>query len=176
MRTLPHQMWLDGLYMGGPICAEYGYRYHKPEYTELVIKQILLMISKTGIPGPVFCIMPGTKAEVRFGQIRRPDARQSFGEISRMGSVAILDDLDFISRDHPKYGTICQSLCSLLDAVCKVQSSEGRWYQVLDKGDTEGNWLETSCSCLFTAALCKAIRKGILDKKYFQYAKKGMRR
>ena len=31
MRTLPHQMWLDGLYMGGPICAEYGYRYHKAE-------------------------------------------------------------------------------------------------------------------------------------------------
>ena len=33
--------------MGGPICAEYGYRYHKTEYIELVIKQILLMIEKT---------------------------------------------------------------------------------------------------------------------------------
>lgn len=174
MRTLPHQMWLDGLYMGGPICAEYGYRYHKPEYTELVIKQILLMISKTrdSRTGLLYHAWDESRSEV-WADKETGCSPEFWGRSVGWVPVAILDDLDFISRDHPKYGTICQSLCSLLDAVCKVQSSEGRWYQVLDKGDTEGNWLETSCSCLFTAALCKAIRKGILDKKYFQYAKKG---
>ncbi len=37
----------------------------------------------------------------------------------------------------------------------------------------EGNWLETSCSCLFVAALCKAVREGILPEEYLNYAKKG---
>ena len=43
----------------------------------------------------------------------------------------------------------------------------------MDKPDGEGNWLETSCSCLFVGAICKAVRKGILSEKYLSYAKKG---
>ena len=30
------------------------------------------------------------------------------------------------------------------------------------------NWLENSCSCLYIAALCAAVRKGILDKSYLE--------
>ena len=37
------------------------------------------------------------------------------------------------------------------------------------------NWLENSCSCLYIAALCAAVRKGILDKSYLENAKKGYR-
>jgi unsaturated rhamnogalacturonyl hydrolase len=57
--------------------------------------------------------------------------------------------------------------------LCKFQSEEGRWYQVVNKGGQEGNWLENSCSCLYTAALCDAVRKGILDASYMENAKRG---
>lgn len=174
MRTLPHQMWLDGLYMGGPICAEYGYRYNKPEYTELVIKQILLMILKTrdSRTGLLYHAWDESRSE-NWANKETGCSPEFWGRSVGWVPVAILDDLDFISRDTPKYDKICQSLCALLDAVCKVQSIEGRWYQVLDKGGEEGNWLETSCSCLFVAALCKAIRKGILNSEYMRFAEKG---
>ena len=33
--------------------------------------------------------------------------------------------------------------------------------------------LENSCSCLYVAALCKAVRKGLLDRDYLKYARKG---
>ncbi|WP_270816238.1 glycoside hydrolase family 88/105 protein [Hungatella effluvii] len=174
MRTLPHQMWLDGLYMGGPICAEYGYRYNKPEYTELVIKQILLMILKTrdSRTGLLYHAWDESRSE-NWANKETGCSPEFWGRSVGWVPVAILDDLDFISRDTPEYDKICQSLCALLDAVCKVQSIEGRWYQVLDKGGEEGNWLETSCSCLFVAALCKAIRKGILNSEYMRFAEKG---
>ena len=32
----PDQMWLDGLYMAGPISAEYGKKFDAPEYLDLV--------------------------------------------------------------------------------------------------------------------------------------------
>lgn len=46
-KMYPDQMWLDGLYMGGPICAEYGMRYQKPEYLKLVADQVMMMLEKT---------------------------------------------------------------------------------------------------------------------------------
>ena len=45
--------------------------------------------------------------------------------------------------------------------------------QVVNRGDDPANWLENSCSCLYVAALCKAIRKGLLDASYLEYARKG---
>lgn len=32
--SCPEQMWLDGFYMAGPICAEYGVKFKKPEYLD----------------------------------------------------------------------------------------------------------------------------------------------
>lgn len=46
----PNQMWLDGLYMAGPISAEYAYRFEKPEYLDLAAEQALLMQEKTRDP------------------------------------------------------------------------------------------------------------------------------
>ena len=64
--------------------------------------------------------------------------------------------------------------CDLLKAVVKYQDPEtGLWYQVLDKGDDPKNWLESSCTCLFVGAICKAVKNGFLDESYLEYAKKG---
>ena len=40
-------MWLDGLYMGGPVCAEYGAKYGRPDLLDLVVHQALMMEEKT---------------------------------------------------------------------------------------------------------------------------------
>ncbi|MDF1569919.1 MAG: glycoside hydrolase family 88 protein, partial [Spirochaetaceae bacterium] len=39
----------------------------------------------------------------------------------------------------------------------------GLWYQVLDKGDDPGNWIETSCSSLFLYAMAKGRIMGLID-------------
>jgi len=61
----------------------------------------------------------------------------------------------------------------LLKALCRYQSEDGRWYQVVNKGGQPGNWLENSCSCLYVAALCKAMRLGYLSADYADAAKRG---
>ena len=40
---LPEEMWLDGLYMEGPLRAQYGAEFHHPEYFDEVIFQALTM-------------------------------------------------------------------------------------------------------------------------------------
>lgn len=170
----PDQMWLDGLYMAGPICAEYAKKFDKPEYLELAVEQALLMEKKTmdektGLLYHAWdCSKKADWADVETGLAPEFWAR-SIGWVP----VAVLDELDYMDPIHPAYEDMCSLVENLLKAICNYQSEEGRWYQVVNKGDQEGNWLENSGSCLFVAALCKAVRKGILGKEYLIQAKKG---
>ncbi len=47
---LPEEMWLDGLYMEGPLRAQYGAEFHHPEYFDEVIFQALTMQKHTRDP------------------------------------------------------------------------------------------------------------------------------
>ena len=170
----PNQMWLDGLYMGGPLLAEYASRYNSPKYIDFVITQIKTMRkytqdAKTNL---WYHAWDESKRE-KWSNPITGQSPEFWGRSIGWVPVAILDVLDFVCPQHPEYKYIVQILTDLIEAICKYQSHQGRWYQVVDKGDGEGNWLETSCSCLFVAAICKAHRKGLIDDKYLEYAKKG---
>lgn len=202
----PHQMWLDGLYMGGPICAQYitlcETDEEGQELVELVTKQILLMRKhtideKTGL---WYHAWDCEKIEKWADEVTGLSP-EFWGRSIGWVPVAILDDLDYIpdgikvSQCSDKIRQLVQEsswscdtwdieetdikevlrqvVKELLEAVCKYQSADGRWYQVVDKGGQDGNWLETSCTCLYVAAIKKAVREGILDKSYLDYAQKG---
>lgn len=170
----PDQMWLDGLYMAGPISAEYGHRFGRPEFLDCAIEQALLMRKmtedkRTGLWYHAWdCSGKAEWADAQTGL-----APEFWGRSIGWVPVAVLDELDFIPKEHPKFGEMCALVQDLLKAVCRYQSAEGRWYQVVDKGEQEGNWLENSCSCLFVAAICKAVRKGLLQESCLENAKAG---
>lgn len=170
----PNEMWLDGLYMGGPILAEYGARFDRADLFDEVAFQALLMEKntkdeKTGLLYHAY----DCKRSIPWADKVTGRAPEFWGRSIGWVPVAVLDDLDFIPETHPKYNELCRMVKDLLTALAKFQSAEGRWYQVVDKGDREDNWLENSCSCLYVAAMCKAVRKGILGKEYLENAKRG---
>ena len=170
----PNQMWLDGLYMGGPICAEYAEHFGRPEYLEIAIEQALLMQKytrdeKTGLWYHAW----DSSKEENWADKETGLSSEFWGRSIGWVPVAVLDELDFVPADHPRRMELENLVKYLLEAVCRFQSEEGRWYQVVNKGGCEGNWLENSCSCLFVASICKAVRKGILDRSYLECAQKG---
>ena len=59
-----------------------------------------------------------------------------------------------------------------IDSVIKFQDDSGMWYQVVDKGNLEGNYLETSGSAIMSYAIMKSVRMGILGEDYFKYGEK----
>ena len=170
----PDQMWLDGLYMAGPICAEYAHRFGQKEYLELAIEQALLMREKTkdertGLWRHAWdCSRRAAWADPDTGL-----SPEFWGRSIGWVPVTVLDELDFVPEDHPRRPALCELVRELLEAVCRYQSPEGLWYQVVDKVGQEGNWPETSCSCLYAAAICKAVRRGILPREYLQWAGRG---
>ncbi len=167
----PNQMWLDGLYMGGPEFAEYAERFNKPELMDTILKQPLIMAahmkdSKTGLYYHAW----DESKKADWADPQTGLSPEFWGRSIGWVPLAVLNDLDFADPQHPDYQKLVEMTRDLLIAVCNFQSEDGRWYQVVDKGRNPGNWLENSCSSLFATALYKAVRKEILPDSYLEAA------
>ena len=67
-------------------------------------------------------------------------------------------------------------LAERAEAIAKHQDTESRvWWQVVDQGGREGNYLEASASSMFTYFLLKGSEKGYIDQKYREVGLKGYR-
>ncbi len=168
MMTQPYQMWMDGAYMAGPMSVKYAKRFGEPVLRERGIKQVFLMedFLKDEKTGLYFHGWDDSK-QAEWADPKTGLSANIWGRAVGWYPVAILDILDEIPADHPAVERLKRILVNLLDALVKFQDPKtGKWYQVLDKPGAEGNWVETSCTCLFVYSYAKAIRQGILDKKY----------
>lgn len=175
MVSQPHQMWLDGLYMAGPIMAMYADKMNKPEFFDMAAEQVILMYEnmhdeKTGL------LVHGwdDSKEAEWADKETGKSQEVWGRAMGWYVTAIVDILDYLPESHVERSRIIEILNDILAAIVKYQDKEdGRWYEVVDKGDKEGNWLENSGSSLFVYALSKAVRMGYVDQYYKEHAKKG---
>jgi len=173
----PNQMWLDGIYMGGPFCSEYGIRYNDDSLIQLILKQAYLIEKHNKDPktGLFYHACDVSKVEKWADKITGCSPC-FWGRAIGWVNIGILDEINNL-KGNPTYKNDVEKLKNivknLLISICKYQSEDGRYYQVVDKGENADNWLETSCSCLFVAAIFRAIKENILDKSYLKYAKKG---
>lgn len=171
----PNQMWLDSIYMAGPIMAEYGMTFDAPELTEEAADQALIMNehmlnAKTGL---YYHAWDASK-EIDWADKETGLSDECWGRALGWYAVATLDIIELMSEDNPKRKKLIEIEAKLLKSIAKYQDEEsGMWYQVVDKGDVDGNWLETSCSCLFVNAIKRAVDMGIIDKEYYEVAEKG---
>ena len=168
------QMWLDGLYMVGPFCAEYADRFEIPELKAEIVRQALLMERMTKDPdtGLLYHAWDGARQEDWADPVTG-QSREFWGRSMGWVPVALLNDLDFIGSETQGHEEIIRMSTELLRNLCRYQSEDGRWYQVVNKGGEPGNWLENSCSCLYVAGLCKAVRRNYLPTSFIKAAVKG---
>lgn len=171
-KRYPWQMWLDGIYMGSPFLAQYAKEYNKPEWFDIVGEQITLIYEKTR--DPKTGLLYHAWDESREQKWSNQETGQSLHFWSRaMGwyAMALVDVLDYFPEDHPQRPEIIEILKNTCDALIKVRDPEsGIWFQVLDKGGKEGNYLEGSGSAMYIYAMAKGAKKGYLNKNYLELA------
>jgi unsaturated rhamnogalacturonyl hydrolase len=89
-------------------------------------------------------------------------------------AMALVDVLDFIPAEQPGRAEILGILKQVAKSIKQRQDKKsGLWYQVMDQGNREGNYLEATASSMFTYSLLKAVRKGYIESKYRKVAVKG---
>lgn len=171
----PNQMWLDGLYMAGPIAVQFGKTFNQSDYFDMMTYQAILMEKHTKDPdtGLLYHGWDETK-EANWADPITGLAPEFWGRAIGWYPVALLEMFDHLPEDHKDKQILTSILQDLLVALTKYQDSDtGLWYQVIDKGNLSDNWLENSCTSLFVQAIAKAVRMGYLDAKYMKYAWKG---
>jgi unsaturated rhamnogalacturonyl hydrolase len=85
--------------------------------------------------------------------------------------MALVDVLDYLPENHPERDSIIAILRNTCEALMKVRDPKtGLWFQVLNQGDREGNYIEGSGSAMYTFVFARGANKGYLDKKYLDIA------
>ncbi len=173
----PYQMWLDGLFMGEPFYAWYAARYREPEAFKDIINQFVFIARHTYDPktGLFYHAWDESKQQ-RWANPKTGVSPHFWGRAIGWYAMAIVDVLDYLPKDHPRRKELLPILRKLCAGLLKHQDKKTHlWYQVLDQGQREGNYLEASGSCMFAYAFAKGANKGYLDKSYLAKAKETFR-
>jgi unsaturated rhamnogalacturonyl hydrolase len=171
-------MWLDSLYMAGPLMSEYAKRFDRPDIANQVVFQAKLMYEMTADDetGLLYHAWDARKV-AKWADPETGKSSEFWGRAIGWVPVALLDDADHFDPGSPDHQTLVDLALKVLRAVNPYRSKDGRWYQVIDKGDRPDNWLENSASSLFIAAIAKAIIQGYVTgseaERWRQIAWKG---
>lgn len=155
----PHQVWLDGLYMGLPFQIEYGLRRHRPELIEDAIDQLLGAVAIMYDPrtGLYFHGYDDSRS-MPWADPRTGLSRGLWGRAVGWLAMALADVVDLLPATHPRRAEVLGIALSLADTLLGLRTADGLWLQVLDQPDLPGNFQETSASAMFAYFLLRTAR------------------
>ena len=179
------QMWCDGQYMGPALLAQIIKHTGKTNNIsdndwDIVAKQFSITWAQlynktTGLLYHGFTANPGDDASKSWDGINKEKgiyhSASFWGRANAWYFLALVDILEVMPTDNAYYNTFKEYLTKLAEGIAKYQDTDtGCWYQVMDKvpASLTGNYLEASCSSIFTAGYLKAIRLGLLDKATYE--------
>lgn len=169
-QVYPWQMWLDGLYMASPFLAQYAATFDKPELTDLVVRQFLLVREHMWDESTGLYYHAWDEARrQRWADPETGLSHEFWGRSIGWWFMALVDVLDYIPENHIHRPTLIAMIRRMADDLPKYQQ-DGLWYQVVDKGTWEGNYLEASVSAMFMYGYAKSVNRGYIAPDYLRYA------
>ena len=182
------QTWCDGMYMGPALLAQIiNYKNNTNNNLsttesdwDILTRQFSISWSQlydknTGLLYHGFTANPKVDASADWAGITKGGttyhSASFWGRANAWYLMALVDVLEVMPTSNCNCDILKGYLTTLAAGIKKYQDNDsGCWYQVLDKTSTSltGNYLEASCSSIFTAAYLKAIRLGLLDKTTYE--------
>ncbi|MNX12374.1 Unsaturated rhamnogalacturonyl hydrolase YteR [compost metagenome] len=168
----PNQMWIDGLYMAEPFYAQFTVKYEKGKSLNDIAKQFELVQNhivdkKTGL---VYQAWDESK-EIAWADKETGTSPTIWGRGIGWYMVALVETLDYFPKSHPKHKVLVGYLNQIAKNVNQFKSENGLWYQVADKPELYGNYVEPSASGMIIYAFAKGANKGYLASSYKTAAK-----
>ncbi|MCK7598953.1 glycoside hydrolase family 88 protein [Microbulbifer sp. CAU 1566] len=175
-KIYPHQVWLDGVYMGIPFLAQYEQLMHDKPNVEEVLAEFKLVnqILKDPQTGLFYHAWDEKRQQVWAD---KETGLSGYHWARGMGwlAMALVDVLDYIPQENTEERQyLLKMITEIAPVIEKYQDpATGTWWQIIDKPGERGNYLESSASTMFTYFFAKALNEGYLPKgKYLGTAKK----
>jgi rhamnogalacturonyl hydrolase YesR len=171
----PHQLWLDGLYMGMPFLAAVGQR--RSDETALAHAVNEFKVARSRLRDPATGLYFHAWDEARAQDWANPQtglSSQIWGRGLGWYAMALVDTLDYLPAHRADLRSpLLEIISELAPALVKHQTETGVWYQIIDRPEAVGNYREASASAMFVYFLAKAINKGYLPDWYRPAALRG---
>jgi unsaturated rhamnogalacturonyl hydrolase len=172
-KIYPYQMWLDGLYMAEPFYARYAAMFDEPKAFDDIAAQFTLAYLHTLDPKTGLCYHGWDESRSqRWADSATGHSPCIWGRSMGWYLMGLVDVLDVFPADHPRRPELLKILRDLSAALLKYRDERSAlWYQVVDRGGEDGNYLESSASSMFTYVFAKGARKGYLDRRFLRAAR-----
>ncbi len=166
-----YQVWLDGIFMGLPyrcLTAPITDKKNATKIYDDAVDQLKITYERT--LDPKTGLNRHAYDETRKAFWADPAtglSQHCWGRAQGWYTMALVEVLDALPETYGRRSEVVDLLRKDFDAILKWQDKQtGTWYQVMDSPGREGNYLEATCSAMFTYALLKAYRKGYVGSKY----------
>jgi rhamnogalacturonyl hydrolase YesR len=176
-RRLPHEMWIDGVFMGQMFLTRYGAVVGDRDYCyDEATRQILTMADHClkGDTG-LYLHAYGESKSVVWADPVTGLSPEVWSEGLGWYALILVETLNLLPPTHRNQPRVMQILLDLVEGLRKTQDAKtGLWYQVVDKGDRADNWHDTSGSAMFVYAIQRAIDLDYVSaEKYGTVAQRG---
>jgi unsaturated rhamnogalacturonyl hydrolase len=170
-----HQLWGDGVFMSMPFLVRYGRLFSENAYAnDEAAKQLIAYANHLRSPEGLLYHAYDESGAAAWADPTTHHSPEFWCRAMGWFGMTLIDVLDALPSTDPKRPQLIAILQDLVHGFAKYQDSQtGLWYQVVDKGSTPGNWLETSSSSMYSYIISVAVKRGYVDKKYEAVARKG---
>jgi unsaturated rhamnogalacturonyl hydrolase len=142
----PNQVWLDGMYMGQPFYMEYETKFNNRANYDDIFGQFKFVIENLRNPlnGLYYHAIDTSKEAFWCDKVTGLSQNIWLRAIGWY-AMALLDTLDKVDNKDHKYDEECnmmkEAFVDLMDSMLKYQDESGMWYQVVNFGGMDKNYL-----------------------------------
>lgn len=167
----PDQIWLDGLYMAQVFSTKYQKYKGEKDYSDILmqIKNVrkYMFNEKDGLYyHGLDCSRSIFWADKETGLSKNYWLR-AIGWYT----VAMIDIIEIVDDDKVK-AEISEIFSELMRSIINYRDKNSKmYYQVVNMGERDGNYLETSGSSMIAYAMLKGARLGVLPSEFAAFGK-----
>lgn len=182
-----NQMWLDGLYMGPALYAEWqgnfglelGDADNTASWNDIALQFDTIMKytwdAQKKLNYHAWSAEPSNAASSYWANQTTGRSQEFWARGMGWFFAALVDVLQYMPQNHPARTRLVEYTNRVADGLkARQDASSGCWYQLLQYDNTKkgttcnvANYLESSASSMFTYAYYKGMRLGILDKNTY---------
>ncbi len=165
-KIYPDQVWLDGIYMAQPFEALYQRHFGNGDMSD-ILKQVRIVRARMRDSETGLYYHGYDASRKAFWANPETGLSRCFWLRALGWFFMALADLCEILPEGSERKEIAEIFTDLAGSVARfVDPETGLYWQVVDQGGREGNYLESSGSSMIACGMLKGTRLGVLDKDF----------
>lgn len=171
-KIYPNQVWLDGLYMAQVFSARYSCERDGGDYSD-VVTQFTNVYEHMYDKNKRLYYHGWDYSKQAFWADKQTGLSKSFWlradgwyTVGLVDAISYIDDQSARDKLSRIFRTTIEGLEDYIDPAGDM------FYQVIDQGARQGNYLETSGSAMIAYAMMKGARLGLVDKRFAKVGKR----